>query len=342
MKKSEVGSTAAMLFDFGKQYAEIFSIFAMLLAYAPILPFLLPMGWVYFETLVHYDEKILRSQFKEHDTEQRLRTISSHTQLTGIFGQCIPVVFLAIQGTNGMLYACTSFTLLSVISYLIYLDYHKGGNFSAVVASYVPCVRKMRKSRAALVQDLDTPRAADAVRADAVPSGGENTLRKNHVSEDWDAKYGVLKVESKDNGIDSDSEFIVDDAAKSHFENPMARKADSDHIPGFSLEATNSDSLAYGDESDQKPSPIEYTFEHPLLHLLDSTVSTSTAAETSSSGSSSPQRNEYADRIGRLRQAYQTSSSPTSAGSRSPAMRRTASAAIAAPVDDDIDEGDET
>eukprot|EP01050_Picozoa_sp_SAG11_P020905 SAG11_NODE_3612_length_2340_cov_2.134315_3_plen_414_part_01 len=48
MKKNEVTTQESLLFDFGKQYAELFSIFAMLLAYSPIVPFLVPFGWLYF------------------------------------------------------------------------------------------------------------------------------------------------------------------------------------------------------------------------------------------------------------------------------------------------------
>eukprot|EP01052_Picozoa_sp_SAG31_P002056 SAG31_NODE_69_length_28130_cov_15.318219_9_plen_1022_part_00 len=64
------------LFDFSKQYAEIFSLLAMILAYGPTVPFLFPVGLLYFVLCEKTDSHILCSQFGNAGVEVRTTSAS--------------------------------------------------------------------------------------------------------------------------------------------------------------------------------------------------------------------------------------------------------------------------
>jgi hypothetical protein len=165
MKYSEVESKETLQFDFGKQYAEMFSILAMLLAYAPIIPVLYPVGWLFFETLARWDAQILRSQFKPQRTaEQPMRTVARYLQLTVIVGQGVPLVFIALQGTALMICSVALFALVTTIGYIVYLDRADNGGKLVYkrLEKIFPFLTLQKHSAGALVENVQSVQATAA------------------------------------------------------------------------------------------------------------------------------------------------------------------------------------
>ena len=153
LRADEMDDDAVLLFDFSKQYAEIFSILAMVLAYGPLLPFVLPAGWLYFEILLVTDRQVLRQQFAKHRTEdKRIRTITTHIQWAALAAQCIPFVFIAVHGTQGGMIAMCVFALWMLIAYAAYIDRadNHGKLFFNKIERCLPCIfaKSARSARA--------------------------------------------------------------------------------------------------------------------------------------------------------------------------------------------------
>ena len=106
------------LFDFSKQYAELFSLLAMVLAYGPAVPFLFPAGLLYFSLCGQADAHILRSQFGHAAVEdRRVRMISSHVEQAVLAAHLVPVGFVAFHGSPAMLAVLAAVVLCSVSVY---------------------------------------------------------------------------------------------------------------------------------------------------------------------------------------------------------------------------------
>eukprot|EP01044_Picomonas_judraskeda_P001070 COSAG03_NODE_57_length_15795_cov_83.762784_7_plen_964_part_00 len=151
LKTAELDDDAVLLFDFSKQYAEIFSIFAMLLAYGPLVPCVLPAGWLYFEILFATDQQVLRQQFAKHRTEdKRIRTITSHIQWSAVAAQVVPFVFIAVHGTEVGVVVLSLLALWTLVTYVAYIDHadNNGQLFYNKLVHCLPCVKTGRSSRA--------------------------------------------------------------------------------------------------------------------------------------------------------------------------------------------------
>eukprot|EP01050_Picozoa_sp_SAG11_P023814 SAG11_NODE_4901_length_1729_cov_2.046012_1_plen_393_part_00 len=118
------------------------------------------------EALVHYDTRILRSQFEPSNTQPELHTISTHTQLTVLIGQAVPLAFVWTIGSDGMFGVLVAFTLLTLFAYLLYLDQVEHGRIYRSIESALPCLKGLRTDRTALVAAMD----------DATPTGGQDKL----------------------------------------------------------------------------------------------------------------------------------------------------------------------
>lgn len=137
----EVDGHALLLFDFSKQYAELFSILAMVIAYAPIMPFVLPAGWLYFELMLFTDKEVLQTQFAKHRTEdRRVRTITRQMQLSMLAGQFVCVPFIVVHGTSGGAAAMIVIAVLTSLVFLLFLDREMHRD-RAVYVAIEQCVR---------------------------------------------------------------------------------------------------------------------------------------------------------------------------------------------------------
>eukprot|EP01043_Picozoa_sp_COSAG02_P007503 COSAG02_NODE_225_length_28184_cov_16.570981_4_plen_883_part_00 len=151
LKSDEMDDDAVLLFDFSKQYAEIFSIFAMLLAYGPLVPCVLPAGWLYFEILLATDRQVLREQFAKHRTEdKRIRTITSHIQWSAVAAQFVPFAFIAVHGTEVGVIALSVLAVWTLITYILYIDHadNHGKLFYNKLERCLPCAETGRSARA--------------------------------------------------------------------------------------------------------------------------------------------------------------------------------------------------
>lgn len=184
LKSDEMDDDAVLLFDFSKQYAEIFSIFAMLLAYGPLVPCVLPAGWLYFEILYATDQQVLRQQFAKHRTEdKRIRTITSHIQWCAVAAQLVPFIFIVVHGTEMGVAMLSVMALWTLLTYMAYIDRadNNGHLFYNKMQHCSPCVRaETRSARAGVSMSLtssDTDSFRATVGGDATVEGGVPSVR---------------------------------------------------------------------------------------------------------------------------------------------------------------------
>ena len=151
LNSDEMDDDAVLLFDFSKQYAEIFSILAMVLAYGPLLPFVLPAGWLYFEILLVTDQQVLRQQFAKHRTEdKRIRTITTHIQWAAVAALSVPFAFIAVHGTKAGVIVLSVLAFWMLLSYALYID--RADNHGKYLYNRLercfPCMKTSKSARA--------------------------------------------------------------------------------------------------------------------------------------------------------------------------------------------------
>ena len=145
MSIDQVDEAEELMFDFSRQYGEVFSILAMVLAYSPIIPFLLPVGWLYFFIIHKMDVKILRDQFAKHKAEdRRVRTVNNHMLICVLVSQVIPLPFVIVRGSRNQAFVMLLFFVWTLFAYLVYADR------SMTDGKYL--YRKVKKSKKAVVK----------------------------------------------------------------------------------------------------------------------------------------------------------------------------------------------
>lgn len=173
LNSDEMDDDAVLLFDFSKQYAEIFSIFAMLLAYGPLVPCVLPAGWLYFEILLATDQQVLRQQFAKHRTEdKRIRTITSHIQWSAVVAQFVPFVFIVVHGTEVGVIALCVLAVWTLITYVLYIDHadNHGKLFYNKLERCLPCAQTGKSARADVGLSFTVSVDPASLRANSTPT----------------------------------------------------------------------------------------------------------------------------------------------------------------------------